>query len=376
MEESSTAAAEAEAHSPAPAETEVEMFSSRFDELVSHTDELEKRVHEVIQFYETHKRQTSNNKPTIFPNKEKASNSTNGANINSTDNNNKSLTDGAHTDSVSKKMQDLMRQFGSILRQITTHKWAWPFMKPVDVKALSLHDYYDIVKNPMDIGTIQNRMEGKEETYKYKNVREIYSDLRLVFKNAMSYNEPTHDVHVMAKTLIEKVEEKWLQLLPKVIEEETRQQEEEAQVAANVIVAQEASIARLARDTDNELSELNLQLEELRETVMQRCGKMSTEEKRKLGTGLSNLSAEDLNKALEIIAQDNPNFRYTSEEVDLDMDAQSEITLWRLKLFVREALEQAKNNSATKADDNSKRKREICDALAKTAKKRIKKLSP
>lgn len=49
---------------------------------------------------------------------------------------------------------------------------------------------------------------------------------------------------------------------------------------------------------------------------------MTSEEKRKLGTWLSKLSPEDLNKALEIIAQDNPNFQYTAEEVDLDMDAQ------------------------------------------------------
>jgi Bromodomain len=71
----------------------------------------------------------------------------------------------------------------------------------------------------MDIGTIQNRMEGKDEMNRYKNVRDIYADVRLVFKNAMKYNDETNDVHVMAKTLLEKFEEKWLQLLPKVIEE-------------------------------------------------------------------------------------------------------------------------------------------------------------
>lgn len=49
--------------------------------------------------------------------------------------------------------------------------------------------------------------------------------------------------------------------------------------------------------------------------------KMSTEEKRKLGAGLSQLSPEDLNRALEIIAQNNPSFQATAEEVDLDMDA-------------------------------------------------------
>lgn len=61
-------------------------------------------------------------------------------------------------------------------------------------------------------------MEGKDGTG-YKHVREMYSDVRLVFKNAMKYNEEKSDVHVMAKTLLEKFEEKWLQLLPKVIEE-------------------------------------------------------------------------------------------------------------------------------------------------------------
>ncbi|KAF9595251.1 hypothetical protein IFM89_038254 [Coptis chinensis] len=49
---------------------------------------------------------------------------------------------------------------------------------------------------------------------------------------------------------------------------------------------------------------------------------MSVEEKRKLGIGLSRLSPDDLTKALEIIAHKNPSFQATTEEVDIDMDAQ------------------------------------------------------
>lgn len=49
---------------------------------------------------------------------------------------------------------------------------------------------------------------------------------------------------------------------------------------------------------------------------------MSTEEKRKLGAALTRLSPEDLSKALEIVAQNNPGFQATAEEVDLDIDAQ------------------------------------------------------
>ncbi|KAJ6798863.1 transcription factor GTE1-like [Iris pallida] len=237
-------------------------------------------------------------------------------------------------------------------------------MQPVDVEGLHLDDYYEVIKRPMDFTTIRDQMEANL----YKHVREIYADVRLVFTNAMTYNEDKSDVHVMAKTLLEKFEEKWLQLLPKVIEAETRQKEEEAQALAKRQMAQEAAMAKMARDTNNELTELNLHLDELKELVVQKCRKMSAEEKRKLGVGLSTLTPEDLNKALEIIAQDNPSFKATAEVVDLDMDAQSETTLWRLKFFVKGALELQAKNSASKADDVLKRK-VIYNALAKTGKR-------
>lgn len=54
---------------------------------------------------------------------------------------------------------------------------------------------------------------------------------------------------------------------------------------------------------------------------------MSTEEKRKLGTALTHLSPEDISKALEIVAENNPSFQATAQEVDLDIDAQVGILL-------------------------------------------------
>ncbi|URE31960.1 BROMO [Musa troglodytarum] len=106
--------------------------------------------------------------------------------------------------------------------------------------------------------------------------------------------------------------------------EEARQKDEEAQALANMQIAREAGYAKIARDTNSELDELNVHLEELRKL-----------EKRKLGVGLSALSPDDLNKALEIFAEDNPNFQTTGDVVDVDMDAQSEITLWKVKFFVK-----------------------------------------
>lgn len=103
--------------------------------------------------------------------------------------------------------------------------------------------------------------------------------------------------------------------------------------------------------------------------------RISSEEKRRLGTALTHLCPDDLNKALLIVAQNNPNFQATTEEVELDIDAQSETTLWRLKFFVKEALQvtpsMGDNESNDHCNDNDKRKREICDALQRLLRKRV-----
>nr|XP_023891485.1 transcription factor GTE1-like isoform X2 [Quercus suber] len=326
---------------------EVEYFSNRVDEIFTKVDKIEKQVSEVEQFY------LASSNSSIVKDKEREKHFPGVK---------KQRQDASHREvAASKRMQELMRQFATILRQV--------------------------IEKPMDFSTIEKKMDAKDGTG-YKNVREIYADVRLVFKNAMIYNEEKDDVHVMAKTLLAKFEEKWLQLLPKVAEEERRQTEEDVEAKLNMQRAQDAAYAKMARDLSSELYEFDMHLKKLREMVVQKCRKMSSEEKRSLGTALTRLSPEDLSKALEIVAETNPSFQATAQEVDLDIDAQSEYTLWRLKAFVKDSLKgQARNpggisgsgNNNDNNDDNkksnSKRKREICDALAKTAVKRTKKLS-
>ncbi|XP_009611079.1 transcription factor GTE6-like isoform X1 [Nicotiana tomentosiformis] len=366
---------------------EVDGFRCSVDELVMKVDQLEQRVNEVEKFYlnASIKQPNTSKNTSSGKHKDKEKHVPGFKKL--------QLEASRGEAAAAKRMQELMRQFGTILRQITQHKWAWPFMQPVDVEGLGLHDYYEIIDRPMDFSTIKNQMEARDGAG-YKHVREIFADVRLVFKNAMKYNDEKSDVHRMAKTLLEKFEEKWLQLLPKVTEEvtitldvsslEKRREEEEAEVQLNMQLAQEAAHAKLARDLCNELYEADTHLEELREMVVTRCRKISIEEKRNLGIALTKLSPEDLSKALEIVAQNNPLFPASAEEVELDIDAQSELTLWRLKFFVKDALE-VQGKSTSKGDNSnsvnpnisaaSKRKKEICDALVKNAKKRNKKPS-
>ncbi|XP_062012216.1 transcription factor GTE1-like [Rosa rugosa] len=348
------------------AAAEVEGFRDSVDEISAKVNTLEKRVNEVEHYY----LRKGSLQPTTSREKDRDKH------FNTIK---KQQQDAARREAAAaKRMRDLLNKFSAIFKQITQHKWSWPFMSPVDVESLGLHDYYQVIEKPMDLGTVQSQME----TGGYKSVREIYADVRLVFKNAIKYNDDKDDVHVMAETLLEKLEEKWLQLLPKVVEEEKRQADEETQAQVDMKHAEEVAYASMAKDLSSELFEIDKYLKDLKKVVVQKCRKMSFDDKRRLGTALTQLSPEDLSKALDIVAQDNPEFQATAQEVDLDIDTQSDYTLWRLKVFVKDALK-VKAQAAAQIPEamggnkvaTSKRNREPSDAVAKPAVKRTKKIS-
>jgi CREB-binding protein len=98
------------------------------------------------------------------------------------------------------------------------HKWAKPFMQPVDPVALHIPDYFDIIKNPMDFGTIQKRLLGGT----IQTEAEYLSLVRLVFDNAILYNKATDDVYgylcnvtgraIMARTVSEYFEKEYARI--------------------------------------------------------------------------------------------------------------------------------------------------------------------
>jgi hypothetical protein len=64
------------------------------------------------------------------------------------------------------------------------------FREPVDWKSLGLNDYPEIVKKPMDLGTIKKRIENDD----YNTVEDIATDIRLVWSNCMLYNRDGSEV--------------------------------------------------------------------------------------------------------------------------------------------------------------------------------------
>ncbi|XP_061833430.2 bromodomain testis-specific protein-like isoform X2 [Nerophis lumbriciformis] len=84
-----------------------------------------------------------------------------------------------------------------VLTAVWRHHFSWPFRQPVDAVTLRLPDYYTIIKNPMDLGTIKRRLQNK---YYWKGL-ECVQDFTTMFTNCYVYNKPGDDIVFMAQTL-------------------------------------------------------------------------------------------------------------------------------------------------------------------------------
>ena len=60
-----------------------------------------------------------------------------------------------------------------------------------------LENVLQVIKKPMDLGTVRTKMEGRE----YRVPTEFATDMRLIFTNCYKYNPPEHDVVAMARKL-------------------------------------------------------------------------------------------------------------------------------------------------------------------------------
>ena len=91
---------------------------------------------------------------------------------------------------------------GEVLKGLQTHQHGWVFNCPVDPDELGLPDYFQIIKKPMDLGTIQKKLDSGS----YHAIEEFAGDVFLTFDNAMTYNEDGSVVYDMAKELKTKFE--------------------------------------------------------------------------------------------------------------------------------------------------------------------------
>ena len=84
-----------------------------------------------------------------------------------------------------------------ILQQLKKHAASWPFLEPVDPVKLDIPTYFDIVKEPIDLGTIYNNIRAKH----YETPIQFHADISKMFLNSYRFNHKGSEVFTVTKQL-------------------------------------------------------------------------------------------------------------------------------------------------------------------------------
>ena len=99
-----------------------------------------------------------------------------------------------------KKLSPELRFCEEVLAEIRKSKyydWNAAFLSPVDPVALNIPSYHKVVKKPMDLQTMWNKMSAGE----YASAKEFEKDFDLIVKNCRLFNGEGHVVYTQALKL-------------------------------------------------------------------------------------------------------------------------------------------------------------------------------
>jgi len=184
------------------------------------------------------------------------------------------------------------------------HKWAFPFLKPVDAEALGLPTYHQVIQTPMDLGSVE---AGIKRGGVYSSCEEVHRDVSLSLANAKLFNPPATDVHVMAATLELFWAPRWVAICERVreveqgmnVEKEAADKKSTEMSTRQALAASEMKCAGLMADLD----QLKRALVDLKRTALRITKPMDDSEKASLARKMTALPRGFRNVARDIVAE-------------------------------------------------------------------------
>ncbi|VAH58184.1 unnamed protein product [Triticum turgidum subsp. durum] len=229
----------------------------------------------------------------------------------------------------------ILKQCEAILKKLMTQKCSHIFNDPVDVEKLNLPDYNDIIKHPMDLGTIKKKLDSGS----YASPSDFAADVRLTFNNAITYNPRGHVVHDLAIQLNKMFESRWRTVEKKL-----------ATAATKPHVEVDKADSKRRKTPPVERS--NLSIDRVRPTEIVKP-KMTKEERETLGDCLSSLAEgpEELpGHIIDLLQQcmESNTEQHGDGEIEIDIHALSDDVLFELKKHVDTYL-QERDHQQTKS---------------------------
>lgn len=72
----------------------------------------------------------------------------------------------------------------SLLERLKSYEYAYPFLQPVDPVGDGVPDYWEVIKEPMDLSTIEKKLME----CKYAKEELFHADVRKIISNSYAYN--------------------------------------------------------------------------------------------------------------------------------------------------------------------------------------------
>lgn len=286
-----------------------------------------------------------------------------------------------------RKMTPELRFCQQVLRELMSKKYdsiSYPFVEPVDPVALDCPNYFNVVKNPMDLGTVRHKMQNGE----YDNGEQFEKDVRQVFINCYLFNPEGTAVNIMGHRLENVFNEKWAKK-PEPTEESSHSEDEEDDDEFNVDINSItdptiefllANIQRLQHDLDkmrrSKYEEMKKEWERKRRASPRgRSGKkrrrksksggiggtsiypthVTYEMKKEISDAMSTLNDKQLKAVIAIIREGVPDLG-DDDEIELDMDQMDNPTLLKLYNYVVKGKQRKGSQSEEEKIKSLKRK--------------------
>jgi bromodomain-containing factor 1 len=300
-----------------------------------------------------------------------------------------------------KKFAAELRFCGQVLKELQSKKheaYSFPFLQPVDPVALNCPTYFKIIKQPMDLSTVYDKLQ----TNRYETAEEFFTDVKLIFKNCYKFNVEGSAVNVMGHKLEQVFDKLWAD---KPVQPPTPPPQADFSDFDDSDFDEDAAIAAAMnnpaiRYMEQQLAKMQADLDQMRRDVIReakekrrkpsstkkgrrKSGVKDSSAKRKSSTGpgkrprsnsnekeiqvtyemkqeltdkIGELPEKKLHRVVAIIQESLPNLNNGSDEIELDIDQLDTQTIIKLYNFVVRKDENSSSSKPTKKSSTTKRK--------------------
>mmetsp|Transcript_16206 Transcript_16206/g.25681 ORF Transcript_16206/g.25681 Transcript_16206/m.25681 type:complete len:565 (-) Transcript_16206:77-1771(-) len=241
------------------------------------------------------------------------------------------------------KLSGSMSKCRNLVQALLNHKHGWVFAAPVDPVQLNIPTYFDIIKNPMDLATIKEKLNNCQ----YDEVEQFGGDVRTVWNNAIKFNGKKSDVSKMAMELSNFFEERYRKI-PKgpFIRQSLKKKKGKSKKAAAGDPEVSMELTKLKREMDAMRKRINKYSK--KEIKPMKNMPLSYKEKQMLRKDIMDLSPEKLQDVVEIVTRRMPQLQVGEEdEMEIDIDQLDIPTLRELQEYVRKSQPNQRRKSKT-----------------------------